>query len=279
MQAKAHQSGRSRKLILPLIGGVICILLLIVIASSTRPYNRQNQPRSNAARSNAVRVNHAKIRPSVSVVTAIPSPPTTNRTTKNATVIHTGASKITGTANHKAGVATGDTKWTPAISNMKSAMDNDDHEGALIIARQLMTVADPIARREALDMFRWMGAEALPELTRMLADPSEPLAQLALEGWQNVLGEITDHAGNVRAAVEAITTIQDEAARHALMLQISLLPDDVAAAYYIGMLDAKNNEVVELAREYLTFMAQEPIETKADAQRWVASQQSLNTTK
>jgi hypothetical protein len=142
-----------------------------------------------------------------------------------------------------------------------------------------MTVSDPAARREALDMFRWLGIEALPELTRMLADPSEHLAQLALEGWQNVLPEITDHTGYVRAVAEAVTTIRDLAARHAFMMQVSLLPDDVAADYYVGMLDAQDKEVVELALEYLSFMAQEPIENKADAARWIARLRPAATTK
>jgi len=167
-----------------------------------------------------------------------------------------------------------DTKWTPLIARMQSSMDDGDSEGALVCARQLMTAPDTGARRTALDMFRWLGSKAMTEMTRMLSDPDDEIAQLALEGWLMALDEITDHAAYIQTAAKAVATLTDQAARQSLMMKISLLPDAVAAAYYVAMLDVQDREVVELALEYLTFMAQTPIENKADAARWVASLQA-----
>lgn len=256
---------------------VIGVVLLIVLALPLLlPVKPQASLPSTA---NATR---AATRNQPTPNAALPSPRSVPVATASASTPRLGRAPIVASTNvttraGKAPVARpgAPTKWTPIAARMQAAMDGGDREGALIFARQLMTVPDPAIRREALDMFRWLGAEALPELTRMLSDPSEQLAQLALEAWQASLGEITDHAGNIRAVADAIATIQDTSARHALMMQISLLPDEIAARYYAGMLDAQDKEIVELAREYLTFMAQEPIENKADVARWIARLQPV----
>lgn len=262
--------------------GVIGVLLLIVIAL---PLLLPVKPQvSIPPGANATRAGTRK-QPALNT-SPLPLPRSAPGSTASASTPRLGRAPIAARTNvttraGKAPVANpgAPTKWTPIAARMQAAMDDGDREGALIFARQLMTVPDPAIRREALDMFRWLGPEALPELTRMLADPSEQLAQLALEAWQTSLGEITDHAGNVRAVADAIATIQDTSARHALMMQISLLPDEIAAKYYAGMLDAQDKEIVELAREYLTFMAQEPIETQADVTRWIARLQPAAVSK
>jgi hypothetical protein len=162
------------------------------------------------------------------------------------------------------------TPWTPQINRMQAALDDGDSDAALTAARELINAPNVDARRAAVDLFRWIGPKALPELTRMLADPEEDLAELALEGWQMALGEITDHSATMQQAANAVVELQDEYARHEFMMEISLLPDEIAAGYYTCMLDVQDRRVVELALEYMTFMAQEPIENKDDAARWMA---------
>jgi hypothetical protein len=254
---KPGRSGKSAFGLVAAVAGSLGVLLLILLMLPARPPATQSIPAVPTVRNPPAR---AATTPQTAVTIPAAAAGPTARVARASVKV----APSTGT---------GDTRWTPIIARMKDAMDNGDSEGALIFARQLMTAADVGARREALDMFRWLGAEALPELTRMLTDPDGELAQLALDGWKDSLGEVTDHAGNVRPVVEAVTALQDPAARHTLMIQISLLPDVVAAEYYSGMLNAGDKVVVELAREYLTFIAQTPIETKADAAHLLANLQ------
>jgi hypothetical protein len=167
-------------------------------------------------------------------------------------------------------------KWEPLIERMRAAMDDDNSEMAMVDARQLMTAPNPLARRAALDLFRWVGAKALPEISRMLADPKSDIAQAAYESWETVFDEISNHKENITSTVQAILRVNDEDVRNGMLLKITSLPEETAADYLRALLDVPNREVADLALEYVSFMAQETMQNKSEAIKWIAGLKNVS---
>lgn len=191
----------------------------------------------------------------------------------------TGAAGTSRTANNSARSAAGDTasatdssgRYAAAIDRMRSALDAGDAEQSLRLARQLMSATDPDVRRQALDQFCWIGSAAFPEVTAMIRDPSPDVSQRALDGWADLLRDVTNHTETVAIVTSVISALSNPDDRQKVMMTVSLFPDLVAAQYYADMLGSKDESVVALAREYLLAITKEPVLTQADAFRWIAA--------
>lgn len=168
------------------------------------------------------------------------------------------------------------TKWQPLIEQMQAFMDDGNSEMALVDARQLMTAPNPLARRAAINLFRWVGEKALPEISRMLADPKAEIAQAAYDAWEVSFDEISNHNENIVSTVQAIVRVNDEDVRNAMLLKITSLSEKTAAAYLRALLDEPNREVADLALEYVSFMAQETMQDKSEAIKWIAGLKNVS---
>lgn len=161
-------------------------------------------------------------------------------------------------------------RYAAAIDRMRSALDSGDEEQSLRLARQLMSAEDPEVRRKALDQFCWIGSVAFPEVTAMVRDSDPDVSQRALDGWTDLLRDVTNHTETVAIVTSVIASLSNPDDRQKVTMTVSLFPDLVAAQYYADMLGSKDENVVSLAREYLLAIAKEPVLTQTDALRWIA---------
>lgn len=105
------------------------------------------------------------------------------------------------------------TKLTPAERQLaeavQSALDDEDFEGVQAAAEAALKSTNPEVRRDAVDALAWFGEDALPELTVLMSDPDEEVAEAAVDGWEHGLAEIEEANDRMRISYLALTALSD----------------------------------------------------------------------
>lgn len=92
---------------------------------------------------------------------------------------------------------------------VQDALDEEDFAGVQQAAELALKSDNPDVRRDAVDALAWFGADALPELTVLMSDPDEEVAEAALGGWEQGLAQIDESSNRVRLAFLAMSALSD----------------------------------------------------------------------
>ena len=95
--------------------------------------------------------------------------------------------------------------------------------------------SDPAARMHAVDSLGWFGAEALPELTTLMGDPDEDVAQSAINAWESSIFEIDDSADRFKITNMALNALYSRDALQFIGSQFS-----IAATEYVDAAEGEN---------------------------------------
>ncbi len=123
---------------------------------------------------------------------------------------------------------------------VQDALDEDDFNGVQKAAQEALKCANPDVRRDAVDALAWFGEKALADLTPLMSDRDEDVAQAAIDGWEQGLSEIEEPSDRLNISYLALSALQDENALEAISSQFSY-----AATDYI---DGTDDEKVERER-------------------------------
>ena len=104
---------------------------------------------------------------------------------------------------------------------LQEALDADDAEKAISISAKLMASNNPEVRSHAVDALGWFGAEALPELTVLMGDTDESVAQSAINAWESGVSEIDDAAVRLKISGMAMKAIFSRDALQSIGAQFS----------------------------------------------------------
>ena len=104
---------------------------------------------------------------------------------------------------------------------VQSAMDADDGGKTIELCSKLMASSDPVARSHAVDALGWFGAEALPELTTLMGDPDDDVAQSAVNAWESGIFEIDDAKVRFKVTGIALRALSNEDALQSISSQYS----------------------------------------------------------
>lgn len=93
---------------------------------------------------------------------------------------------------------------------VQDALDAEDLERTLAAAAQAMRSENPEVRSHVVDALSWFGADALPELTIMMGDKDEDVAQSAINAWELGLDEIDEAAIRLNVSGMALRAVHGE---------------------------------------------------------------------
>lgn len=93
---------------------------------------------------------------------------------------------------------------------VQAAMDADDSMTTIRLCSKLMSSSDPEVRSHVVDALGWFGAEALPELTTLMGDSDEDVAQRAINAWESGMSEIDDAQVRFKVAGMALKALANE---------------------------------------------------------------------
>lgn len=92
---------------------------------------------------------------------------------------------------------------------LQEALEAEDFERTLRCAEAASRSMVAGVREQAVDALGWFGEKALPELTPLMGDADEDVAQAAMSAWQLALAEVNDPAERALTAQLALKTISD----------------------------------------------------------------------
>lgn len=117
---------------------------------------------------------------------------------------------------------------------VRAAFEDDNFEGVKSAAEKALKCDNPEVRRDAVEALAWFGEKALPELTMLMSDKDEDIAQAAIDGWEQGLSEIEEPGDRLNISYLALSALQDANALEVIGSQFSY-----AASEYI---DSPENE-------------------------------------
>ena len=117
---------------------------------------------------------------------------------------------------------------------VQEALDADDADKAIKAAVELMTSSNPEARSHAVDALGWFGLKAIPELTMLMGDSNEDVAQNAINAWESSFSEIEEAQTRLKVSTMALNALSSKDALVSIGAQFS-----VAASEYIDEINDK----------------------------------------
>lgn len=152
---------------------------------------------------------------------------------------------------------------------MQERLDSEDENGALALARKLLHAPDADVRSAVVGVLGWIGVKAIPELSVMLGDEDEEVAQEALDQWMTAIDEIEDPVQKGALLAAAMTAIKDQDALEFCVMGFNTLPEAIAIRNLVGVIQSSNAIASEIAREGFEFVAGEAYTTPEAAEKWI----------
>ena len=90
---------------------------------------------------------------------------------------------------------------------VQEALDADDADKTIKAATKLMNSSNPEARSHAVDALGWFGLKALPELTMLMGDSNEDVAQNAVNAWESGFSEIDNVQTRLKVSAMALNAL------------------------------------------------------------------------
>lgn len=147
---------------------------------------------------------------------------------------------------------------------MQEALDTENLEKALQAAAKMVSCTNAEVRAHAVDSLGWFGAAALPELTLLMGDRDEDVAQSAINAWEVSVMEIDDAGTRLKVSEMALQAISNKDALQFIGSQFSIAAtelidgaeDEDAASdrrvkvvqSVVDMIDSPNERLSEVGR-------------------------------
>lgn len=92
---------------------------------------------------------------------------------------------------------------------LQEAMDEEDFEKSRRLAVRAAASKNSEVRLLAVEALEWFGVKALPELTPMMSDPNEEIAESAVIAWESGLSEIEDPGERLKISAITLKVLSD----------------------------------------------------------------------
>ncbi len=137
------------------------------------------------------------------------------------------------------------------VLSVQDGLDEDDFDAVSEAAGTALKSDNSVVREAAIEALGWFGPQALPDLTPLMADPDEDVAQTAVSQWELALGEIEETETRVEIATAVMKTLANKEALETIVCEIVNQDDDfVILEALAGIIEGCDNPAgVEVARE------------------------------
>lgn len=105
--------------------------------------------------------------------------------------------------------------------SLQEALDAENVKAAIEVATELMASTNAEVRSHVVDALGWFGESALPELTILMGDQDEDVAQNAISAWESCVSEIDDAEVRFKISGLALKAIVNRDALQSIGSQFS----------------------------------------------------------
>ena len=170
-----------------------------------------------------------------------------------------------------------DVKTEKVLDQIDELLADDREFEALELARTLMNNPDPEIRSEAVGVFAWAGVKGLADLSIMLADPNEDVAQEAADAWENAIDEISDDAAKAQVLAAGIKTMTNEENAESAIMLYDTMDGYIAVPALVSIIQNGTPVASKVAREHYEFFTDESYTSPEAAAQWVARDVAENS--
>jgi len=137
------------------------------------------------------------------------------------------------------------------VLSVQDGLDEENFDAVSKAADIALKSKNPVVREAAVEALGWFGTQALPELTPLMADQDEDIAQLAASQWELALGDIEETETRAEIATAVMKTLANKEALESIVCEITNQDDDfVILEALVGIIEGCDNRAgVEVARE------------------------------
>lgn len=93
---------------------------------------------------------------------------------------------------------------------MQEALDRNNFKDALSAAMKALGSNNKELRLDAVDALSWFGQDAIPELTSLMADKDDDVAEAARNSWELGLNEIESAESRLKFSLAALKVLSNE---------------------------------------------------------------------
>ena len=156
------------------------------------------------------------------------------------------------------------------VLSVQDALDGSNFSAVANTARHALESTNSIVREAAVEALGWFGAEALPDLTPLMADADDDVAQAAIMQWELALGEIEAPSVKAEIAEAVLKTLTNKDALQSIICEITNQDDDFEILEsLVSIIESGNAVGAEVAKEeYETLTGEEWSDIDA-ANRWL----------
>ncbi len=162
------------------------------------------------------------------------------------------------------------------LSDIDELLADDNELKAVELARSIMADPDPEIRSEAVGVFAWAGVKGLPELSKMLSDSDEDVAQEASDAWEDSLDDISDDAIKAQLLAAGIKTMTNEENADSAIMNFDSMEPNIAVPAIVEIILTGTPVAKEVALGHYEFYTSEDYTTPEAAQKWVANEMAEN---
>jgi len=136
------------------------------------------------------------------------------------------------------------------VLSVQDALDENNFSAVARTARHALESTNPVVREAAVEALGWFGAEALPDLTPLMADVDDNVAETATAQWELALGEIDDSATRAAIAEATMRVIKNKETLQSIVCEITKQDDDFTILEsLVSLIEDSNAVCAEVARE------------------------------
>ena len=109
------------------------------------------------------------------------------------------------------------------LKKAEEALDNGDIFETMKLSRGLIDSKDASVRASLVDIFRWVGKKAIPELAELVHDKNAEVASEAFSAWEFVLQEISHDLVKATAITNLVANLDDSVVIESALMHITNL--------------------------------------------------------
>jgi len=144
---------------------------------------------------------------------------------------------------------------------MEELLDEGHHRDALYVARRIMGSESVDVRSDVVSTLGWIGVAALPELTMMLNDSDNEIAEEVFTQWEMAVDNINNEQLKADLLVASSYKFNDETDLDAVMIKFGDLDEDIALDSLVPLVACPNRNLAEAAKEQIEFITGEDYTT------------------
>lgn len=159
-----------------------------------------------------------------------------------------------------------------AVAVLDDLVGAESYKEAILIARKLMNSANAEVRQDVADNLGWIGLEALAELSQMLSDPDQDVAQSVFTHWAQALDSIKAEGLKVQLLIAGLQVVDDESSLESGVMMFDSMAEEVSVPALVEVIEGGNSVASEVAREHYEFTTGTEYTTPEAARVWVRKQ-------